>query len=58
VGYVKLRNPKSVSSRITAKHQFAWAVPAFLKDALIKSVTPAQAGVQVVDFPGFRLSPE
>jgi hypothetical protein len=28
------------------------------KEALIKSVTPAQAGVQLVDFPGFRLSPE
>jgi hypothetical protein len=28
------------------------------REALIKSVTPAQAGVQLVDFPGFRLAPE
>jgi hypothetical protein len=28
------------------------------KEALIKSVTPVQAGVEIVDFPGFRLSPE
>ena len=29
-----------------------------LRETLIKSVTPAEAGVQCVDFSGFRRSPE
>jgi hypothetical protein len=28
------------------------------EEALIKFFTPAQAGVQRVDFPGFRFAPE
>jgi hypothetical protein len=43
-----------------ARLSLFWAALPTMKvrEALIKSVTPAQAGVQLVDIPGFRLSPE
>jgi hypothetical protein len=34
------------------------AIEKLIKDSLIKSVTPAKAGVQVFESTGFRRSPE